>query len=360
MLSRGGGTMDDVIVRDIRRAGWFWAENEVIDNHLHAIGDTGFTVYMVLVRYANNQTNTAIISLAKIAEKIGKSKSTVKRVIKLLEKEGLITIERERKRPKVNEVNKYSLCAVKQGGVGSWVNPRGVMGEPRVGSWVNPDSRLIDQDSSLNKREDERNKVAPSAPKNDLQNPPTGYLWITSSISTEKYIHLSTTEKGKILCGASLKHRTTDYQHTGANTPCPECLKAAEKPKSKMEQPSKEIKDRFAQICFGQAKDLTPATWGLIVKAWNQMGKPDLVELKALEDAWYKHDWRGKKGERPKPLQLSAERDSLKAKNVPPPKREHFGVQLTAAQQELYAKYPILERFPASEWAWRVREENFR
>lgn len=222
-------------------------------------------------------------------------------------------------------------------------------------------SETTSETTPSNEFEGKRRQAAPSFSTNGkLSNPPTGYLWIASSISTEKYIHLSTTEKGKILCGASLKHRTTDYQHTGANTPCPECLKAAEKPKSKMEQPSKEIKDRFAQICFGQAKDLTPTTWGLIVKAWNQMGKPDLVELKALEDAWYKHDWRGKKGERPKPLQLSAERDSLKAKNVPPPKREHFGVQLTAAQQELYAKYPILERFPASEWAWRVREENFR
>lgn len=351
---------DDISVRDIRRTGWFWADNEIIDDHLHVIGDTAFTVYMVLVRFANNQTNTSIISMNRIAEKIGKSLSTVKRAINLLKKNGLITVKSGKKQAEKNEVNIYSICGVKREIVGSPVNLGRVMGDPRVGSWVTPDSRLTDQDSSLNKREDERNKVAPSAPKNDLQNPPTGYLWITSSISTEKYIHLSTTEKGKILCGASLKHRTTDYQHTGANTPCPECLKAAEKPKSKMEQPSKEIKDRFAQICFGQAKDLTPATWGLIVKAWNQMGKPDLVELKALEDAWYKHDWRGKKGERPKPLQLSAERDSLKAKNVPPPKREHFGVQLTAAQQELYAKYPILERFPASEWAWRVREENFR
>lgn len=204
--------------------------------------------------------------------------------------------------------------------------------------------------------EGKREQVAPSFSTNGkVPEAPTGYLWITSSISTEKLIHLSSTEKGKILCGASLKHRTTDYQHVAASTPCPECLKAAQKPK--LEQPPKEVKDRFAQICFGQSSDLTPASWGLIVKAWNQMGKPDVAELKTLEDAWYKQDWRGKRGERPKPLQLAAERDSLKAKSV---KREHYGVQLTAAQQEMYAKFPILEKFPASEWSWRVREQNFK
>lgn len=203
-----------------------------------------------------------------------------------------------------------------------------------------------------------RRQAAPS--QIQIPDAPPGYIWITSSISTEKYIHLTTTERGKILCGAPLKHRTTDYQHTEATIPCPECLKAAEKPKAKMEQPPKEIKDCLAQICFGQATDLTPASWGLIVKAWNQMGKPTLEELKTLEDAWYKHDWRGKKGERPKPLQFAAERDSLKAKSVPPPKKTHYGVQLTGAQQELYAKYPILENFPAADWAWRVREQNFK
>lgn len=346
---------DDISVRDIRRAGWFWADNEIIDNHLHVIGETAFTVYMVLVRHANNQTSMTVISMNRIAEKIGKSLSTVKRAINLLKKNGLITVKSGKKQAEKNEVNIYSICGVKREIVGSPMTHSRVTSEPMIGSPMTHDSRLSDQDS-LFKKEEMREQVARSK---TIQNPPIGYLWITSSISTEKYVHLTTTERGKILCGASLKHRTTDYQHTEATTPCPECLKAAEKPKAKMEQPPKEAKDCFAQICFGQATDLTPQSWGLIVKAWNQMGKPEVAELKTLEDAWYKHDWRGKKGERPKPLQLATERDSLKAKSVPPPKKTHYGVQLTGAQQELYAKYPILENFPASDWAWRVREQNF-
>ena len=52
---------DAIVLRDHRRPGWFWAENEIIDNHLLSIGETAFTIYMVLARYVNNQTGDARI-----------------------------------------------------------------------------------------------------------------------------------------------------------------------------------------------------------------------------------------------------------------------------------------------------------
>ena len=88
-------------MRDIRKRGWFWIENELIDRT-----DLSFEVksmYMILARFADNE-GKCFPSVEKLAEIIGKDKRTVIRYIKKLEEKGLI----EKKR-RFNQTNIYYL-----------------------------------------------------------------------------------------------------------------------------------------------------------------------------------------------------------------------------------------------------------
>ena len=88
-------------MRDIRKRGWFWVENELIDRT-----DLSFEVksmYMILARFADNE-GKCFQSIEKLAEIIGKDKRTVIRYIKKLEEKGLIE-----KRRRFNQTNIYYL-----------------------------------------------------------------------------------------------------------------------------------------------------------------------------------------------------------------------------------------------------------
>ena len=88
-------------MRDIRKRGWFWVENELIDRT-----DLSFEVksmYMILARFADSE-GKCFPSIEKLAEIIGKDKRTVIRYIKKLEEKGLI----EKKR-RFNQTNIYCL-----------------------------------------------------------------------------------------------------------------------------------------------------------------------------------------------------------------------------------------------------------
>ena len=88
-------------MRDIRKRGWFWIENELIDRT-----DLSFEVksmYMILARFADNE-GKCFPSVEKLAEIIGKDKRTVIRYIKKLEEKGLIE-----KRRRFNQTNIYYL-----------------------------------------------------------------------------------------------------------------------------------------------------------------------------------------------------------------------------------------------------------
>jgi DNA-binding Lrp family transcriptional regulator len=105
--------------RDHREPGHFWADNEIIDNHLEAIGVYGFAVYMLLTRYANFKTGQCDPSVGTIAKKLGISAPTVRKAIEALIQEGLISRdERPRNEDdrKKNDTNIYTLLAVAKKG----------------------------------------------------------------------------------------------------------------------------------------------------------------------------------------------------------------------------------------------------
>ena len=88
-------------MRDIRKRGWFWIENGLIDRT-----DLSFEVksmYMILARFADNE-GKCFPSIEKLAEIIGKDKRTVIRYIKKLEEKGLVEKQR-----RFNQTNIYYL-----------------------------------------------------------------------------------------------------------------------------------------------------------------------------------------------------------------------------------------------------------
>jgi biotin operon repressor len=108
---------DPSYVRDSREPGHFWADNEVVDHYLPAIGVYGFAVYMLLTKYADAKTGQCDPSVEGMARKLGISAPTVRKALERLEKSGLITIRhrhREKAGKLINQTSLYTLLAIKK------------------------------------------------------------------------------------------------------------------------------------------------------------------------------------------------------------------------------------------------------
>lgn len=108
---------DPTYVRDHREPGHFWADNEIIDHYLPAIGIYGFAVYMLLTKFADHKTGQCDPSVEGLARKLDISAPTVRKALEKLKDHGLITI-RHRRREKngklINQTSIYTLLAVKK------------------------------------------------------------------------------------------------------------------------------------------------------------------------------------------------------------------------------------------------------
>lgn len=109
--------MDQSKVRDIRQPGHFWADNEVVDDYLPAIGVYGFAVYMLLAKYADAKTGQCDPSVGGMATKLGLSDPTVRKALDKLEACGLIRVKhrrREKNGKLINQTSVYTLLAVEK------------------------------------------------------------------------------------------------------------------------------------------------------------------------------------------------------------------------------------------------------
>jgi DNA-binding transcriptional ArsR family regulator len=105
-------------IRDSRRPGHFWADNEIVDQHLPEIGVYGFAVYMLLCRYADSDTGQCFPSVGAMAAKLKISQPTVRAALEKLKEVKLITIRHRRKEHDgkvVNLTSIYTILAVKKG-----------------------------------------------------------------------------------------------------------------------------------------------------------------------------------------------------------------------------------------------------
>lgn len=85
--------MSDFHVRDQRKPGHHWADNEIIDEYISKIGVTGYAIYMYLGRWAGNRTGECIKTQSEVASALDLSRETVNRYIAILSDEKLIEIQ---------------------------------------------------------------------------------------------------------------------------------------------------------------------------------------------------------------------------------------------------------------------------
>lgn len=113
-------------VRDARQPGHFWADNELVDNHLPQIGVFGFAVYMLLARYADNTTGQCEPSIGLMAKQLSVSAPTVRKALETLRDCGLIAIrhrKKERDGKLVNQTSIYTILAVTKSKTGHGTKP---------------------------------------------------------------------------------------------------------------------------------------------------------------------------------------------------------------------------------------------
>jgi hypothetical protein len=77
-------------VRDQRKPGHHWADNEVIDDFGASIGPFGYAVYMYICRHAGNRDGRCYKRQRDVAEAFGMSRHTVLRAIETLIEQGLV------------------------------------------------------------------------------------------------------------------------------------------------------------------------------------------------------------------------------------------------------------------------------
>lgn len=102
-------------VRDGRRPGHFWIDNEILDDYGAKLGAHAMAVYMVLARYSNN--GVCFPATSTIGKDLNMSRPTVIKALQALKDAGLILIE-ERKMPVRGQTsNLYTLLQVCKTGV---------------------------------------------------------------------------------------------------------------------------------------------------------------------------------------------------------------------------------------------------
>jgi hypothetical protein len=84
---------DSFAVRDQRQPGWFFIDNEVVDQHSQRLGAYGIAVYCVLSRYAKSGTQQVNLSARDIGNALGISQDRVRKSLADLVDVGLIHLQ---------------------------------------------------------------------------------------------------------------------------------------------------------------------------------------------------------------------------------------------------------------------------
>jgi len=82
-------------IRSIRDGNWYWINRTILKNFGKELKSTGIAVYNVLASFADSKTQSCFPSQRTIADLIQVSRKTVIKNIRILEKLGLISIEKK-------------------------------------------------------------------------------------------------------------------------------------------------------------------------------------------------------------------------------------------------------------------------
>lgn len=117
-------------IRDQRQKEWFWVDNEFLNGTAKLVGPLATLVYVALCRHSSNDTQSCFPSMETLADETGiKSRNTVAKAIKVLEKHSIIQVEkRYNTRTQKRESNVYFLLSRKY-----WktATPEAVSSEPK-------------------------------------------------------------------------------------------------------------------------------------------------------------------------------------------------------------------------------------
>ncbi|HEU5397960.1 MAG TPA: hypothetical protein VFV77_01660 [Gammaproteobacteria bacterium] len=98
-MSRRVESPEGFLLRDLREAGWFWIQNELIDLFAPLVGPYAVCVYICLCRHSEGRHTTASLSTREIehiwAARIGRpalSRSSVHRAIRQLVAAGMVRV----------------------------------------------------------------------------------------------------------------------------------------------------------------------------------------------------------------------------------------------------------------------------
>jgi len=97
-------------VRDRRKKGWFFMDNEYLNGYAKLFGAVGTAVYVSLCRHADNETQKCFPSLELISEELSISRPTIIKYIKLFEKHHLLEKSKRQRNIKQQWINnEYTL-----------------------------------------------------------------------------------------------------------------------------------------------------------------------------------------------------------------------------------------------------------
>ncbi|HUS17944.1 MAG TPA: helix-turn-helix domain-containing protein [Chloroflexia bacterium] len=138
-------------LRDKRPGNWSWFNNEILDRLGATIGAGGIAVYMVLVRYAHNETQTCYPAVPTISAATGVSPRQVSRILAQLARAGLIHIRPRYDASGQQSSNLYTLLEVPVGlGQGATAAPAAMTG------WHGEGDRVASTPLTASHREGDR------------------------------------------------------------------------------------------------------------------------------------------------------------------------------------------------------------
>ena len=149
-------------VRDLRKKGWFWMDNEYLNGYGKIFGAIGIAIYVSLCRHANNETQKCFPKQTAIAEELKITDRTVRKYLNLFKIYHIISITKER-----NPITK------------KWQN--NVYTLPDKSEWLKPEEIISD-----GKPEETVSKKQRKARGTQRPNKETNYINKTKNTSFKK------------------------------------------------------------------------------------------------------------------------------------------------------------------------------
>ena len=269
-------------VRNMRRAGWFWIDNDLLDVFAPIIGTTAIAVYNMLARISNNETQTAWPAIETVAKRLGISIATVNTALKKLAKAGLISIEPRFTATGTQTSNIYSLLEMPSS------FPKN----------TSPPHKNLGGAPPKNTQE-----ILPAPIKNG-EAPPKKVRGELDSFNYTHNITIGTEIPVELSADADANFAS---QKSVAKTKPKVNGKAqakVEKPKA-LETPGlhRQLVSKLIEVCGWNGSALLPSNYSLLGKVAKNLAAIGVMpeDLAIFLAWWWQEDFRGKAGQRPTP-----------------------------------------------------------